>query len=324
MSTRPPRAPARSRWTGRLSLLTALVLLAGLPLLAGAGGDGRQPPRDGSTTAGREAAPPAAGSSPAAPRGDAAPGGNAAPRTRLAGVDDGATLPDLAVHRATPAMTRPLAAHGPLLVRTPSPTPVVVGFHEAGNRHGLELVPVGPLVAHRNTTRVDAPDDDPDGTPYLILSSRGQAAPATSAVDVVLRDDDPVLAPVSGTVSDVRSYDLYGRYLDHRVEIVPRAAPHLRVVLIHLDDVRVVRGDPVRVGQSVIAGSAKRFPFASQIDRDTEPDRWPHVHLEVQPVGAPRPGDQLEDAGAGADADRAGDPEVAAAVDGDDEPGDGG
>jgi biotin carboxyl carrier protein len=321
VSSPPPPRAVRSRWTGRLSLLVVLLLLAAVPLLAGAADDGAgRSSGDAEATAPTVASDGRAtrtGSRNGRPLGRGGPVGSherAVPAARtdrlaspsgtpVAAADDGATLATLTVHRATPATTRPLASHGRLLVRAPSVAPVVAGYHEAGNRHGLELAPVGELLAHRNTTRVDAPGDDPDGTPYLILSSRGQAAPATSAVDVVMRDDDPVLAPVSGVVRDVRSYHLYGQHLDHRVEIVPRAAPHLRVVLIHLDDVQVVEGDRVRVGQSVLATSAMRFPFASQIDRDTEPDRWPHVHLEVQPVGAPRPGDQLEAADDAGDAE---------------------
>jgi hypothetical protein len=306
--TSPPRRTVQHRWTGRLSLLAVLLLVALAPLLVGAAaGDGRTegfdrdgpsgPPGHGTSGGGDERSTAGAGGAVATRGGrtadvDAGTRGGAP----AAGPDHGTAATTVGAPRTSPAVTRPLASHGPLLVRAPSAAPVLVGYHEAGNPHGLELAPVGELLAHRNTTRVDAPDDDPAGTPYLILSSRGQAAPATSAADVVMRDDDPVLAPVSGVVSDVRTYYLYGQHLDHRVEIVPRVAPHLRVVLIHVDDVQVVPGDEVRAGDSVLARTALRFPFASQIDRDTDPDRWPHVHLEVQPVGAPRPGDQLEEA----------------------------
>jgi hypothetical protein len=62
--------------------------------------------------------------------------------------------------RRPPGLSRRTAG---LLVRAPSVAPVVAGYHEAGHRHGLELAPVGELLAQRNTTRVDAPGDDPDG-----------------------------------------------------------------------------------------------------------------------------------------------------------------
>lgn len=203
----------------------------------------------------------------------------------------GAGAARLPTPRVIDAVTPRLARLEGLLVRLPTPAPLVVGFHEAATRSALELAPVGQLVDNRNATRVTAPSDSDSGSDYLILSSRGRVQPATSAVDIVMADDQPVFAPVTGTVSDVRDYLLYGDSPDHRVEIVPAAAPHLRVVLIHVTGVEVEVGDRVSAGHSVLARGPNRFPFVSQIDRETEPDRWPHVHLEVQPLDAPRPGD---------------------------------
>ena len=185
----------------------------------------------------------------------------------------------------------PVARVGALTLRLPSAEPVVVGFHEASTAGALELVPVGVNVANHNTTRFTAPPDDPTGARYIVMASRGRVFPPTSALDVVLRDDDPVLSPVSGTISDVRSYYLYGQHLDHRVEITPDDAADLRVVVVHLDAVRVQVGDRVDEGTTRLAGSAMRFPFSSQIDRETEPDRWPHVHIEVKHEDTPRPGE---------------------------------
>jgi hypothetical protein len=283
---------------------------AGLHTASSLGGSG-SPARDVAASAGGGEAFGLAGDAAGVGLGDDAPGtapdeaagtapGDAAPQpsldavgrsTQTASGDDAAVTVTLDVHRASDAPTPPMARRGRLLLRAPVVDPVLVGFHEAANPYGFALHPVGELLAHRNPTRYDAPPNDPSGTPYVVLASRGEPAPATSAIDVVLVDDQPVLAPVSGVVSDVRSFTLYGRYADQRVEIVPRGAPHLRVVLIHLEEVRVAPGDAVVVGRSVLATGARRFPFASQIDRETEPDVWPHVHVEVQRVGAPRPGD---------------------------------
>jgi hypothetical protein len=172
-----------------------------------------------------------------------------------------------------------------------APSPVVVGYHEAATTAAFGLEPVGALTEDHNTTRTDLPDDVAGGTPYLVLSSRGRAAAPTSALDIVLEPDVPVLAPVSGTVVDVRGFLLYGAHVDLRVEIVPDGRPDLRLVLIHLDEVTVEIGDRVVGGVTPLAGTARTFPFGSHIDRETEPDRFPHVHLELQAVDAPRPGD---------------------------------
>jgi hypothetical protein len=178
-----------------------------------------------------------------------------------------------------------------LVLRMPATDPVVAGFHEASTSVAIEMTPVGRLVENHNTTKFAPPVADPIGASYLVMASRGRVSAATSALDVVLPDELPVLAPVTGVVSDVRTYWLYGAHEDHRIEIVPDDAPHLRVVLVHVEGVEVATGDRVEVGSSVLARSVNRFPFSSQIDREVEPRRLGHVHLEVQPVDARRPGD---------------------------------
>jgi murein DD-endopeptidase MepM/ murein hydrolase activator NlpD len=159
---------------------------------------------------------------------------------------------------------------------------VLVGFHEASSRASRAFTPLGRLRDHQNTTKFDPPADDPDGPAYVVLSSRGRPFPATSAIDVVVREGAAVRSPVDGTVTDVRAYQLYGRYPDQRIEIAPDAAPDQRIVMIHLDEVVVRPGDRVAVGDSVVARGARLLPFGSHIDRYTEPDRHPHVHYEIK------------------------------------------
>lgn len=185
-----------------------------------------------------------------------------------------------------PAALAPFARVGDLTLALPSTDVILVGYHEASFPEALELVPVGRVDANDNPTKFTAPTSTAPQPRFVVLSSRGRPHPATSAADLVLRDGDPVRAPVTGRVSGVRPYLLYGSHADTRVEIVPRDRPDLRVVLIHVTDVQVEVGDPVVAGRTPLAASANRFPFASHIDRYLDPERWPHVHLEVKrPAG---------------------------------------
>ncbi len=174
-----------------------------------------------------------------------------------------------------------LARVGDLEVVLPSPDVLLVGYHEASRPGALALHPVGNGLSNHNTTRITLPADEDGGADYHVMSSRGRVLPPTSAVDIVMRDDDPVRAPVDGVVTEVRPYLLYGQHDDTRIEIRPDDAPHLRVVLIHVDGVQVAAGDRLRAGDTVLAASANRFPFASHVDRYLD-QRWPHVHLEVK------------------------------------------
>lgn len=190
------------------------------------------------------------------------------------------------------AATTPLFAQvGGVYLRLPADEVVVLGFHEAATRESLPMAPVGSVVDHQNTTKFDPPASDDAGTPYVVMSSRGRPMPATSAADLVMPEGVAVRAPVDGEVTDVRQYYLYGKHLDQRVEIAPAANPDLRVVMIHVDGVAVAVGDVLVAGETVVAEQVRRFSFPSHIDRYTEPDRHGHVHLEVKPADAARPGD---------------------------------
>lgn len=70
--------------------------------------------------------------------------------------------------------------------------------------------------------------------------------------------------------------------------MLPRGSP---IFPGRRDGALVGVGDRVWGGVTPIAASVRRLPFSSQIDRETEPERLGHVHLEVQPIDAPRPGD---------------------------------
>jgi hypothetical protein len=184
--------------------------------------------------------------------------------------------------QASPVSTPLFARIDAVSLHLPAEEVVLVGFHEASSRDALAFDPVGSLEDHQNTTKFDPPSDVASGPPYVVLSSRGRPFPATSAIDVLLDEAEPVRSPVSGIVTDVRSYHLYGKYADQRIEIAPLDAPDQRIVMIHLDGVRVSIGDEVLVGETIVAAGARLFPFGSHIDRYTEPHRYPHVHYEIK------------------------------------------
>ncbi len=163
----------------------------------------------------------------------------------------------------------------------PHPHPLLIGFHEASRVEALAMAPVGKLTANDNATRFVAPADT-EGPDYRVLASRGRARPATSAVDVVVPLGDDVRAPVTGTVTAVTEYPLYGRVHDWRVEITPVGREDLTVVLIHLLKPNVRVGDEVLAGETSLA-VARLLPFDSHVDYVLA-DQQPHTHIEVKPA----------------------------------------
>ncbi len=211
--------------------------------------------------------------------------------TRTGGADFGSTPTasiDMVEDEATFGPTPVFATVASAELRLPSPHPVLVAYHEASNDHGFALAPVGRILTNRNPTRT-APIADAGEVEFMILSSRGRTAPATSAVDVVLEADDVVLAPINGVVVDVRWYLLYGRHLDRRVEIAPHGRDDLRIVVLHVEDLLVTEGDELEGGVTPLAMRARRLPFSSHVDREVAGGRLPHVHIEAVGPDALRP-----------------------------------
>jgi len=172
----------------------------------------------------------------------------------------------------------PFARAQGAILSLPAPEPEVVGYHQAYYPDAQILHPLGHLVRNQNSYLFEAPPDA-DGPKYRILPSRGRGTPATSAVDIVVKRTTDVSSPVTGHVVRARRYRLYGAYRDWRVEIVPEGFPDLRVVMIHLTNVKVRRGDEVSATLTVIGG-ARKLPFRSQVDDYGGGD--PHVHIEVK------------------------------------------
>jgi Peptidase family M23 len=154
-----------------------------------------------------------------------------------------------------------------------------VCYHEASYQDAMALHPLGRMRRDYNITKFPRREPATPGPDYVIMSSRGRPTPATSAADLVMPAGTNVRAPVSGVVTKVKRYRLYGGYVDDEVEIRPDDAPDVRLAMIHLDRLRVREGDDVVQGASVI-GVPRTFPFSSQTDLYI-PGGDPHVHMEV-------------------------------------------
>jgi len=186
------------------------------------------------------------------------------------------------VERAEAVPTHPilLTVDG-LDLLVPGAEVLQIGFHETtADRHQLHLTPHGEPVANLNSHRVATPEPSKGGN-YLVLPSRNRDGDPMSATDVMLRAGEDVLAPVSGTIVTAASYLLYGEHHDIIVEIRPDDRPDLVVTMFHVDGVRVNAGQHVIAGQSVIADSARVFPFVADIEAATN-TYAPHVDIRVR------------------------------------------
>lgn len=179
----------------------------------------------------------------------------------------------------------PLASHEQVVIVQPSPDVRMVGFHEAAIPGARSLGLTAAPDAHHGRDWVPHVDT-PDELRTMVLPSRGRRTHSSSAMDVAIPAGRTVHAPVTGVVTTVEPYLLYGRYPDTRIVIRPDARPDLRLVVLHVTGHAVAVGDHVEAGVTPIAASSTPFPFESQIDRFTQGatgTATPHVHLELRP-----------------------------------------
>jgi hypothetical protein len=88
----------------------------------------------------------------------------------------------------------------------------------------------------------------------------------------------------------VRRYLLYCEEPDWKVVIRPDSRDNFRVLVLHLARPRVDEGDRVHAPTSVLGVAARNDAASAQVNRYF-PDRYPHVHVEVERNRAsPTPG----------------------------------
>jgi murein DD-endopeptidase MepM/ murein hydrolase activator NlpD len=218
-------------------------------------------------------------------------GGGTATATRRAGAAgltgvQGADAERLAPPRNTllPALWAFAEAKG-LTLYVPTRSLLGIGYHEAATREGLAIIPLGTCVDNANRSRIRTPIATA-GPNYVIMQTRHRRQGPTTAVDVAVPPGTTVMAPMTGTVMQVTTYRLYRYWIDYRVVIRPAGNARLRVIMIHLTDIRVRRGSRVVVGLTPL-GVPRVFPFKSDIN-DYVGAGVPHVHLEVKEIGPPR------------------------------------
>jgi murein DD-endopeptidase MepM/ murein hydrolase activator NlpD len=160
------------------------------------------------------------------------------------------------------------ALAGDLEVRMPVSRYETVGFHESGHDGAFQL------------EVVDLDD-------WTTLASRGRGTGSRTAADIVTRVDEPVMAPIDGTVIRAGSYTLYCDHTDNFVVIEPSGRPGWELKIFHFSGLQVGVGDEVIASDTMIGTGGRILPFVSQVDEFTAEPSNPHVHLEVIDTSIP-------------------------------------
>ena len=114
---------------------------------------------------------------------------------------------------------------------------------------------------------------------YYALDGEGGAL--TSSVLVGALAGSPVTSPVSGIVTAVKSYKLYGKYDDVRIDIRPEEMSGTTISLLFVDEPAVSIGEVVTAGKTQL-GKVRECPedLGATLAEYTH-DSGSHVHLQV-------------------------------------------
>lgn len=189
---------------------------------------------------------------------------------------------------ATPAVTAtPTATFGRIAgtgVRLNIPAAVdrfiAIGFHQADNRKAVKILAWSPVLKIDRYAKTRARLKANRKLRMFQQRLRGRGTSNFTAADCAVKPNSVILAPVTGVVTNVRKYKLYGYIEDYRVEIKPDGAPRLRVVEIHIKSVTVKVGDRVVGGVTPVA-TVRHLRLDSTVNHYLPTSPADHVHVQI-------------------------------------------
>ena len=200
----------------------------------------------------------------------------------------------------TPA-TPVFATYRTLQLHLPVPVHDVteIAFHQASGPSALSMTSLLPdanpaLADNKRGTGRAASGQDTDaegpsalGGQVIRMWRTNRTGPPDTAADVGARPGAPVIAPVSGTVVDVKPYLLYGEHEDIEILIQPTGWPEIDLVMIHVTDPTVVPGDIVVGGVTRIASVRLLSDRVTHQLSEYTSDGGDHVHFQLNHVAEP-------------------------------------
>ena len=109
----------------------------------------------------------------------------------------------------------------------------------------------------------------------------GEQSPSTAGLDVGAVPGSPVLSPVDGKVTAVKSYKILGRYSDVEIDIRLASDPSLLMIITHIARPKVQIGDVVQRGVTTLGEVRGLPPALSQSLSQYTSDNGDHLQLVV-------------------------------------------
>jgi hypothetical protein len=163
-----------------------------------------------------------------------------------------------------------------------------VAFHPVDNSGAVAFTPVGDRLGGGDLGQKLADIFAGGGGVryYLMAGDGGEQSASTAGLDVGAVPGSPILAPVDGKVTAIKTYSILGRYDDVEIDIRLAGDPSLLLLVTHVTGPKVEIGDVVQRGVTTL-GSVRQFPATlDQALSQYTSDNGDHVQLlmlRVQP-----------------------------------------
>ncbi len=202
----------------------------------------------------------------------------------LAGTSPSASAPVTSTGQQHPAFAR--LGDRNLTLPVDAGDATIIAYQPITDERALELTPIGEKANTNAIVRFFR--DIFAGEPLLRYHQlEGGGSIPTSSVLIGAPAGSPVTSPVSGTVTAVKEYKLYGKYDDVQIDIRLEELSGTTVSLMFISDPAVSIGEVVSAGKTQL-GRVRESPseLAATITRYTH-DSGAHVNLKVteEPAG---------------------------------------
>jgi len=158
----------------------------------------------------------------------------------------------------------------------------IIAYHPLMDERGIAFTPKGTKVnggvLSRGFSRLFSSDSS---IKYYVLESKTPSLGDTGSVDIGAPAGTPIVAPVSGVVTGVTEYLLYGKYSDVQVDIAPDGVSDATLSILFVDEPAVTIGQTVEAGKTQLG--KVREPAGELGDRIAEltHDSGGHIHMEM-------------------------------------------
>jgi hypothetical protein len=199
-------------------------------------------------------------------------------QTLLAGGSRSSSGPVVATEEEWPAFAR--LGDRNLLLPIAADDATIVAYQAVSDERAMALTPIGDQANANALVRFfrSVFSSEPSIRYYLIDGADGEP---TTSVLVGAAPGSIVTAPISGVVTGVKEYLLYGKYTDVQIDIRPEKSSGTTVSILFISDPVVSIGEVVTAGKTTL-GKVRECPaeLGATLAAYTH-DSGSHVHLQV-------------------------------------------